>query len=144
MAVLEQRDRQKAADSVSLERTATRAKNLKEIAVAAFFFASLIAGGALTFKELQDKPTKHEVEQAVEHHATEEMHPATKEVTQEISTDVESIKKDVETITKVQDYQIEHAAWQGDVLEHVAAKKRGKAPKKPESLKSKERELLRK
>lgn len=142
LAALEWRDAQKAADSVSMDKVATRAKSLREIAVAAFFFASLVAGAVLTFKELQDKPTKVEVESAIESHKTTEAHPVTQEATKKLTTDVESIKEDVETVKEVQDYQIEQAAWQGDVLEHVAAKKRGPAPQKPESLKVKERKLL--
>jgi hypothetical protein len=142
LAAIEAKDAQRAADSAILEAAASRAKNLKAIASAVLFFGTLIGGGAITFKELQDKPTKKEVHTIAEEHVEPVRAEALK--VEDVAGDVEEIREDVETVKSVQDYQIEQSAWQGDVLQHVAEKKRTKPPPKPESLKKKERELLRK
>jgi hypothetical protein len=142
MVAMEALLNRRAADSMSLEKAAKRWDAAKVAVGAVLFFASLIGGAAVTFKELQDKPTKKEVHSIAEEHVEpvrEEAHKV-----EAVAHDVEEIQEDVDSVKRVQDYQIEQAAWQGDVLQHVAEKKRTKPPPKPDSLKRKERELLRK
>jgi len=139
---MEAREKYKAAETATFDAAANRAKQIKTIAGAVIFFASLIGGAAVTFKELQDKPTDAEVQEAIETTVAPVRVQAAK--ADENAAVMEEIRGDVERVKSVQDYQIEQSSWQGDVLQHVAEKKRSKPPPKPESLKKKERELLRK
>jgi hypothetical protein len=134
--------RQRAADSVSLEVAAKRADSVKTIVGVVLFFGSMFAGAVLTFQELKAKPTVEEVDHAID----EKIEPVQKKANhvEDIEEDVDEIRKDLDRVEEVQDYSIEQSAWQGDVLQHVAERKRTKPPPKPESLKAKERKLLRK
>ena len=125
------------ADGVA--KIAARAVRVKEAVAAVLFLAALIAGGALTFRELQAKPTQAELRGTIKHHRQNEVH----DQTAALETQTQQIKTTVERMQQVQGYLIESLAWQGDVLEHVANKRRGKPPAKPNSLKQKERELIR-
>ena len=140
LMAMEHRERQRAADSAVLESAAKKANSLKAIAAAVLFFGSLFAGAVVTFKELQDKPTTKEVHSIAETH----VEPVRKEAhkVEDVAEDVDEIKEDLDRVEKVQDYSLEQSAWQGDVLIHVAERKRTKPPAKPESLKRKERELM--
>lgn len=127
-------------DQNALSQSAKRSRALKDIGATVLFFSALIAAGAVTVKELQEKPTLREVQDHVE-----EVIEPVREKVQEVDVmkaDTKAIKKDIGRMKQVQDYQLEQSAWQGDVLEHMANKKKGKPPGKPSSLNEKERELL--
>jgi hypothetical protein len=130
-----------AEDSAILAAVAARAKNIRTIVGAALAVIGFIVTGTLAIHELQAKPTTEQVDTAIE----VKIAPVRAEAARvnAVATDVENIREDVETIERVQDYQIEQSAWQGDVLQHVAERKRTAPPPKPASLKEKERELLR-
>ncbi len=142
---LDARENAKAADSATLAKAADRAKNLKAIAGAILFFGSIFAGAVLTFQELQDKPTLEDVLKVTETKVAPVREKATEveAVVSDVAGDVDEIKEDLDRVEQVQEYSLEQSAWQGDVLLHVAERKRTKPPAKPESLKKKERELLR-
>ena len=128
-------------DSAILAAVAARAKNIRTIVGAALAVIGFIVTGTLAVHELQAKPTTEQVNTAIEAKVAPVRAEAAK--VNAVATDVENIREDVETIERVQDYQIEQSAWQADVLQHVAERKRTAPPPKPPSLKKKERELLR-
>lgn len=127
-------------DQSELTQSAKRSRAWKDIGATVLFFSVLIAGGAVTVKELQDKPTLGEVQEHVEN-----VVKPVREKVQEVDVmkaDTKSIRKDVGRMKKVQTYQLEQGAWQDDVLEHMVNKTKGKPPEKPPSLRAKVRELL--
>lgn len=126
--------------SSQLEAEANKWDNAKKLGGAVLFFASLIGGGAVTFKELQDKPTKDEVQAEIQHHVAPVAEKASE--IDEVRDDVQDIKKTVKRQGDVLDYSLQNAAWQGEVLDHIAQKKRGLPDPKPEALRAKERKLM--
>lgn len=125
--------------SAGLDRIARNATRVKELIGAALFLAALVAGGALTFRELQAKPTQTELRKAIRDHRQNEVH----DQTAQLERQTRQIKTTVDRMQQVQGYLIESMAWQGDVLDHLASKRKGRPPRKPASLKAKERELIR-
>ena len=144
LEALEAREGMRAEDSAVLAAAAAKAKNIRTIVGAVVALGGLFGAGVLAVQELRDKPTTEQVETAIEVHKEAGAHPAAIVAGEGLREDVDKIREDVDQIERVQDYQIEHSAWQGDVLQHVAERKRTKPPAKPESLKRKQRELLRK
>lgn len=126
-------------------KAAARMRTWKEIVAAAVFFIGLFYGGALVFKEFQDKPTMKAVDDRID----SKVAPLAKDVeavkgkVEEVEKSTDSIKRDVRRVKQVQDLQLDQAAWQGDVLDHLANKRRGPAPRKPDRVREKERELIR-
>ena len=133
-----------AADSAVLAATAAKAKNIRTIVGAVVALVGLIAAGTLAVHELQEKPTTEQVDEAIEVRVSplEGAYAVNAEADKAAKDDLRTLQADVDRVQSVQDYQIQNSAWQGDVLQHIAAKKRTKPPPKPESLKAKERELL--
>ena len=115
--------------ALDLEGMGRKARSVREIAALVGGGVALVASITIAAVEVHSKAAIVEdrvnrVEVAVE--------------------DFSAVKKDVERIEDVQGYLIDASAWQGDILEHIAGGNRGRVPKKPETLKAKERELLRK
>ncbi len=121
-----------------LRSKAGRWESLKTIGSAGVFFVALIGGGAVTFQELQDKPTTEQVE-----HRIEESVAPVRALAVGVAEDLGEVKTDLERVKDVQDYSLQNAAWQGEVLDHIAQRKKGKPTAKPETLKDTERDLLR-
>ena len=123
--------------SAELEKLAKRAVSIREIVGLIIVLIATISGGSITYMELKAKPTTGEVEATIE--VTVE---PIRKTANETADKVDKLKPRVDRVEKVQGYQIESIAWQGDVIEHIGQKTPGKPPKKPESLKKQERELL--
>jgi hypothetical protein len=115
------------SSTANLEKLAKRAVSIREIVGLIIAIIALVSGGSITYLELKAKPTTQEVEAVVA----------------PVREDVGKLKPRVDRVEKVQDYQIESMAWQGEVLEHIGQETPGKPPKKSEALKRKERELIR-
>lgn len=111
----------------------TKADTIKQAAGALALFASVVAGGAVTLSKLEEKPTSDEVEDAIENKVAP---------VREQAELVSELREEIEKIQKVQAYQIEKSAWQGDVLDHLAGRHRTPPPPKPATLRAKERELI--
>jgi len=117
---------------------------LKDVAVALVFFGSLIGGAFIVFNELKAKPTTDEVKAVIETRIepVENVAKENAESIKSIEIDTADTKDKVSRIEDVQSYQLEQSAWEGDVLEHLGSKKKGKAPARPPELKTKELELI--
>ena len=94
--------------------------------------------------ELKAKPSNDQMHHAIELRVkpVEGIAAKNAEAVRRVETDVTKVKDKVERIEDVQGYQLEQSAWEGDVLEHLGSKARGKAPSRPPELKEKERELI--
>lgn len=140
VAELDRMQMRRASDSAPMRAAARKVEQAKQIGGAVLFFSSLIAGGALTLRELQEKPTAKEVEHTIE----EKVRPIREQAAKVdvLAGDLSGVKSDIGKVKDVQSYQIEQSAWQGDVLQHVAERKKTPPPPKPASLRAKERELI--
>ena len=138
-------DHEKIAASViaalDVEGLGKKARGIREVAILVGGAVALIATASLTLFELQAKPSTPRVEEMIDARAKDV--EVRVENVEKAAADLATVKDDVERIDDVQDYLIEQSAWQGDILEHIAGGNRGRAPAKPESLKRKERDLLR-
>ena len=145
-------DHEKIAASViaalDVEGLGKKARGIREVALLVGGAVALVATATLTLFELQIKPGAPEVQEMIREE-TERDREKTARIEERVhlvelaTEDLATVKKDVEKIENVQDYLIQQSSWQGEILEHIAGGNRGRAPKKPESLKAKERELLR-
>ena len=122
---------------------ASRVRTTKEVVAAILFLVALVAGAAVTLSELQAKPTMEDMDQAVEEHRRDEVHTQTGVALDSISRDVQTMQERTDRMEQVQVYILESLAWQGDVLEHLARKRKGSPPRRPDSLRRMERELIR-
>ena len=144
--VVDKRDKERREDSNSEIKLVRKLIQWKDLGLALLFFGTLIGGAIVTFDELASKPTIEQMQEAVE----ERVQPIEiKQVdlddrSKKIKTNVDNVKTKVDRIEDVQSYQLEQQAWEGKVLEHLGAKKSGKAPERPEALEARERELLQK
>jgi hypothetical protein len=129
-------------DSAILAAVAAKAKNIRTIVASIVALVGLVSAGSIAVHELQQKPSREQVQADIESHNEADSHPATSSAIEANAKTTAEIQSDVETVKRVQDYQIEQAVWQGSVLQHVAERKRSRPPAKPESLIRKERELL--
>jgi hypothetical protein len=134
--------------ALDLEGIGRKARSVREIAALVGGAVALVATATITLFELQIKPGSPEVEEMIRE-GTERHREKTARVEERVNLvelateDLATVKKDVEKIENVQDYLIQQSSWQGEILEHIAGGNRGRVPKKPETLKEKERELLR-
>jgi len=134
---LSEKLRQQKAEEYSLELTAKKAVSIKEGLVALGFFATLIGGGALTFAEMQAKPSTAEVERAI--HL--QVDPVRDRVAP-VEESVEVLTGNVERMQQLQEMQMQHAEWRADVEDCRARKSCKKPPPEPQSLKDKKRALM--
>ena len=119
---------------------------IKDILLFSAMAFSLMYGAIVTFDELASKPTIEQMQEAVEKRVQpiEIKQVDLDDRSKKIKTNVDNVKTKVDRIEDVQSYQLEQQAWEGKVLEHLGAKKSGKAPERPEALEARERELLQK
>ncbi len=138
-------DHEKIAASViaalDLESVGKKARSVREIVGLSAAGVGFVATVTVGLVELQAKPSTPQVETMIESHTAPVVERVIK--TEAAAEDLAEVRRDVERIEDVQGYLIEQSSWQGDILEHIAGGNRGRAPSKPESLKAKERELLR-
>ena len=127
-------------DSDVWKKASVKTRAIKDFVSLGVFAVTLIAGGGVIYKEFQDKPSKEDVDQTLQP-LRDDAEAAEKRV-EVLEENIGEIKEDVTRVKKVQEYQFENAAWQSEVLDHVAQKKKGKPKKKPESLKKQERDLI--
>lgn len=129
-------------DSAILAAVAAKAKNIRTIGASIVALVGLVSAGSIAVHELQQKPSREQVQTDIANHNETAAHPLASAAIEANAKTTAEIQADVETVKRVQDYQIEQAVWQGSVLQHVAERKRSRPPAKPESLIRKERELL--
>lgn len=144
VGAMEARDAKAKEDSNSEIRLVKKLIRLKDIGIAILFFGSLIAAGVVTFGELADKPTVEQMQEAVEVRVApvEEAVEVNAKSVKQIEHDVADIATDVARTKDVQQVVLEQGAHQSEVLDHIASKRQGKPPAKPESLKRAERGLI--
>lgn len=145
-------DHEKIAASViaalDVDHLGKRARSVREIVALVVGGISFVAAVTVGIVELQAKPDSPEVQELIRE-GTERHREKTARMDERVNRvevaveDVAEVRRDVERIEDVQGYLFEQSSWQGDILEHIAGGNRGRAPRKPESLKAKERELLR-
>jgi hypothetical protein len=134
--------------ALDLEGMGRKARSVREIAALVGGGVALVASITIAAVEVQSKPDSPEV-QGLIREGTERHREKTARMDERVNRvevaveDVAEVRRDVERIEDVQGYLFEQSSWQGDILEHIAGGNRGRAPRKPESLKAKERELLR-
>lgn len=138
-------DHEKIAASViaalDVDHIGKKARSIREIGALIAAGIGFVATVTVGLVELQAKPSTPVVEEMIDEKASAV--ETRLERVEKTSEDLAEVRDDVERIEDVQDYLIEQSSWQGDILEHIAGGNRGRAPAKPESLKTKERELLR-
>ena len=134
--------------ALDLEGMGRKARSVREIAALVGGGVALVASITIAAVEVQSKPDSPEVQELIRE-GTERHREKTARMDERVNRvevaveDVAEVRRDVERIEDVQGYLFEQSSWQGDILEHIAGGNRGRAPRKPESLKAKERELLR-
>ena len=139
------REREQSDAWKQAEKLSRRGRTIKELIALGASVVTVIVIGTVTVLELRAKPTDTEVDAAVEA-AVAPVRSAEAKAEKRISdneTKVGQMATDIDRIKRVQDYQLENSAWQSEVLDHVAQKKKGKPSPKPEALKRKERQLIR-
>jgi len=130
--VLEKRDEERREADAKNGRVWRRVLAVKDIVIAIIFFGSLLGAAAITFQRLADKPTNEQMHKAIE----------IEERGQKREEAITIIKTDVKRSKEVQEVLLEQNAYQARVLEHIANKKRGAPPQKPEELEQKETDLM--
>jgi hypothetical protein len=135
--------------ALDVDNLGRKARSVREIAALVGGGVALVASVTIAAVEVQSKPDSPEVQELIRE-GTERHREKTARMDERINRvevaveDVAEVRKDVQRIEDVQGYLIEQSLWQGDILEHIAGGNRGRVPQKPETLKAKERELLRK
>lgn len=135
--------------ALDLEGVGRKARSVREIAALVGGGVALVASVTIAAVEVQSKPNSPEVQELIRE-GTERHREKTARMDERINRvevaveDVAEVRKDVQRIEDVQGYLIEQSSWQGDILEHIAGRNLPDRLKKPDSLKAKERELLRK
>lgn len=145
-------DHEKIAASVvaalDVDQLGKKARSVREIGAIVAAGVGFVATVTIGLVELQAKPDAPEVQELIREETERDREKAAR-VEERVANveaaaeDLAEVRRDVQRIEDVQGYLIEQSSWQGDILEHIAGGNRGRAPKKPESLKAKERELLR-
>lgn len=146
VAALEERQSRQEEASGSQWRLVKRLIAAKDIILFVVTIGSVLYGAFVLLGELQAKPSSDQMQEAIEQRVkpVEDVATTNARAVERVETDVGKVKKKVDRIEDVQSYQLEQQAWEGEVLEHLGSKKRGKAPARPPELKKKERELLQK
>ena len=131
------RHEREKADELNVERAAKRFLSIRDIVIAIGFFAALIGGASVTFAELQDKPSKIEVAASID----AKVGPLVKRITP-VEKSVQVLTDNVSRMQDLLEMQMQHADWRADVEDCRAQKSCKRAPKEPQSLKDKRRELM--
>ncbi len=101
------------------------ARSLREVVVSVAMIGGFLVAGVMGWQSLQEKPTRLEVDSKI---------AAGTEERDEMRKTLEKHGKLLDRFGRVQGYQIAQARWQGDVLTHIAQKRRGTPPPRPERL----------
>ena len=134
--------------ALDLEGMGRKARSVREIAALVGGGVALVASITIAAVEVQSKPDSPEVQELIRE-GTERHREKTARMDERVNRvevaveDVAEVRRDVERIEDVQGYLFEQSSWQGDILEHIAGRNLPERLKKPDSLKAKERELLR-
>lgn len=126
------------------EGLAGKARDWRAILGASVLALGLIGGAITTFVELDAKPTKEWVDTRVD----EKLAPvkastvATEVKASEAAKTAAEAAREVEKALKRDQYMLQQMTWQGDVIEHLASKKRGKPTPKPSTLRDLEIDLI--
>ncbi len=129
-----------AEQSDRWSKIALHGRAVKELIGLAVIVATFVVTGTVFVLEVQNKPTVEQVESVVA--PVRERSDNNAAELDAVKMDLGTMGQDIQRVKKVQDYQLEQSTWQGDVLDHIGQRKRGPAPPKPESLKAKERDLI--
>ena len=124
-------------DSGAQWKTIKKLVAIKDVVMFVGLIGSVLYGAFVVLDELKAKPSNDDMHNAIE----QRVQPVEEIATKNANT-VKRVESKVGRIEDVQGYQLEQSSWEGDVLEHIGSRKRGKAPPRPESLKNRERELL--
>lgn len=135
--LIEQREKNAREAFRNNGRTWRRVLAVKDLFLAVVFLGSLLWGAAVIFQRLADKPTQDQVQQKIETRIA-----PIEEVQKTQAKAITTITTDVKRTKQVQEVLLEQNAYQANVLEHVANKKRGSPPPKPKDLDDKERALM--
>lgn len=131
------RHQQAKAEELTMERAAKKLVTLKEIVMAAGFFVVLIGGAVVGITQLQEKPSKVEVSAAI----NAKVDPLEERV-EPMEKTVKAMGSNMERMQKLQEITMQHAEWRADVADCRARKSCTRAPKEPQSLKDKRRDLM--
>jgi hypothetical protein len=117
---------------------------IKDIVLFVGLLGSLLYGAFVVLGELNAKPSNADMTKAIEVRVKPIEDIATKNADsiEQIESDMTKVKTKVDRIDQVQEVVLEQNSYQSKVLEHVANKKRGKPPAKPEGLETKETALM--
>jgi hypothetical protein len=135
-----QREVERSDQWAKLENIARRGRTIKELVVVVIAITTLVGTGAVFVSEIRDKPTLEQVESLMAP-VQDQINGNTQDV-DAVRLDLGSITSDLKRVKQIQDYQLEQSAWQGEVVDHIGQRKAGKPPKKPATLKAKERDLI--
>jgi len=110
-------------------------------AVIGFIVAGVVFVGAaaLQYNELRQKPSADDMRESI----TNAVAPL-RERSSDIDARVGKIESSMGRMQRVLRYQVEQSAWQSQVLDHIATRRRGAPPRKPARLLDLERELIQK
>lgn len=125
------------AQELSMERAAKKLLSIRDIVMAIGFFAALIGGVTLAFTQLQEKPSRAQMTTAI----SAKVEPLEQRV-EPVERSVKVLTANVERMQKLQEMQMQHAEWRADVADCRARASCKRAPKEPQTLKDKRRELM--
>lgn len=128
-------------ESQPILMAAKRSDAARQITAAVIFFGSLVAGAVVAYRELEAKPTIAQVDERIEYQIAPVREKAND--VDALEVDVSKIHQDVSRVQQVQDLILEQTEYEGEVLKHIAAGRKGPIPEEPESLKDKRRKLIR-
>lgn len=131
------REQQAKAQELSVERAAKKFLSIRDIVLTIGFFVTLIGGATLAVTQLQEKPSKIEVAAAIE----AKVSPLEQRV-EPMEETVKALGSNMERMQKLQEITMQHAEWRADVADCRARKSCTRAPKEPQSLKDKRRDLM--
>ena len=118
-----------------LFRQVIMARAMIGFAVAGVVF---VATAAIQYRELVSKPSADDVRESVDS-AVKPLESAA----DDLHDRMEKVEGNLGRMQRVLEYQVEQSAWQSQVLDHIATKRKGRPPRKPARLLEMERELIR-
>jgi hypothetical protein len=142
---MEARDVQNSTEWKTAQAAAERGKVVKEWLTLGGSLVAVIGVATAYIFEMDAKPNTEEVQQAIVD-AVAPVSAETKALQAETGTmqqNISEIQKDMERVEKIQDFSLDQSVYQGDVLDHIAQRRKGPPPPKPARLREKERELIR-
>ena len=141
---MDAREIKKSAAWAEAHETVERGKILKEGFSVVISLVVVVGVGTTYIYETSAKPTTEQVQEAI----VEAVAPVSAETkalaveSHNMRDDISAIQGDMARVKKIQDFSLDQSVHMGDVLDHIAQKKKGPAPAKPQRLREKERELI--